>query len=31
MNASVCEQDYHMLYRPIMLYEAFTIKLIEPN
>ena len=31
MKASVCEQDCHMPYRPIMLYEAFTVKLTEPN
>lgn len=31
MNASVCEQDYHMPYRPFTLYEAFSIRLIESN
>lgn len=31
MNARVCEQDYDMPYRTFMLYEAFTVKLIESN
>lgn len=31
MNASVSEQGYSMSYRPITLYEAFTIKLTESN
>jgi hypothetical protein len=26
MNANACEKDHHRLYRPIVLYEAFTIK-----